>query len=238
MRKRRECRERFPRHRLQRKSLVSDLGMHHDTCVTHVPWCMSRPLTRGGGENGPGIPGTGATHNFTYLARGPCGRTLSKTTSGWVILINYVLIKMKYEYISIWGYSIFLVIHCIFFPFSGYGNIAPKTIGGRLFTILFGLFGIPLNLALIAACGTKVKVKSLDLTEKLYARYQCAKFRDRDRKILSLFSIIILGLLIFMAIPAVIFMYVEGWTFVDSLYYTFVTLTTIGIGDFVAGYGE
>ena len=41
-----------------------------------------------------------------------------------------------------------------------------------------------------------------------------------------------------MAIPAVIFMYVEGWTFVDSLYYTFVTLTTIGIGDFVAGYGE
>ena len=27
--------------------LVSDLGMHHDTCVTHVPWCMSGSLTRG-----------------------------------------------------------------------------------------------------------------------------------------------------------------------------------------------
>ena len=36
---------------LQRKPLVSDPGMHHGTCVTHVPWCMSGSLTRGGGEN-------------------------------------------------------------------------------------------------------------------------------------------------------------------------------------------
>ena len=59
----------FSRHRLQRKPLVSDPGMHHGTCVTHVPWCMSGSLTRGGGEN---VPGACATLNFTYLARGPC----------------------------------------------------------------------------------------------------------------------------------------------------------------------
>ena len=47
----------FPRRRIQRKTLVSDPGMHHGTCVTHVPWCMSGLLTRGGGENVPGIPG-------------------------------------------------------------------------------------------------------------------------------------------------------------------------------------
>ena len=35
-RMRRECRERFTRHRLQRKPLVSDPGMHLGTCVTHV----------------------------------------------------------------------------------------------------------------------------------------------------------------------------------------------------------
>ena len=70
---RRECPERFPRHRIQRKSLVNDPGMHHDTCVTHGPWCMSASLNRGGAENVPGIPGACATQNFTYLARGPCG---------------------------------------------------------------------------------------------------------------------------------------------------------------------
>ena len=68
----RECRERFPRHRLQRNPLVSDLSMHYGTCVTHVPWYMTGSLTRGGGENVPGIPGACATSNFTYLARGPC----------------------------------------------------------------------------------------------------------------------------------------------------------------------
>ena len=62
---RRECRERFPRCRLQRKPLISDLGTHH------APWCMSGSLTRGGGENVPGIRGACATRNFTYLARCP-----------------------------------------------------------------------------------------------------------------------------------------------------------------------
>ena len=67
----RECRERFPSHRHQRKPLVNDPGMHHGTCVTHVPWCMSGSLTHSGGENVPGIPGACATRNFRYLVKGP-----------------------------------------------------------------------------------------------------------------------------------------------------------------------
>ena len=63
----RECRGCIFRHRLQREPLVSDPVMHHGTCVT---WCMSGLVTRGGGENVPGIPGACATCNFTYLARG------------------------------------------------------------------------------------------------------------------------------------------------------------------------
>ena len=47
----------FPCRRFQIKPLVSDPGMHHGTCVTHVPWCMSGSLTCGDRENVPGIPG-------------------------------------------------------------------------------------------------------------------------------------------------------------------------------------
>ena len=56
---------------------VRDPDMHHGTCVTHVPWCMSGSLISGflwsrrRGGNVPGIPGACASHNFTYLARGP-----------------------------------------------------------------------------------------------------------------------------------------------------------------------
>ena len=64
LRMRRECRERFPSHRLQRKPLVSDPGMHRGTCVTHVPWCMTESLIHDGGENVPGIPGACATRTW------------------------------------------------------------------------------------------------------------------------------------------------------------------------------
>ena len=53
LRMRRECRERFSRHRRQRKPLVNDLGMHHGTCVTHVPWRMSGSRA---GEKLPAFP--------------------------------------------------------------------------------------------------------------------------------------------------------------------------------------
>ena len=67
---------------LKRKPLVSDPDMHHGTCVTHVPWCMSGSLTRGGEENVPSIPGACATHNFTYLARGPLLTSVQWTCVG------------------------------------------------------------------------------------------------------------------------------------------------------------
>ena len=66
LRRRRECRERFPRNRLQKKSRISDPGMHHVMCVRHVPWCMLGSLTRGDRKNVPGIPGTCALPDFTY----------------------------------------------------------------------------------------------------------------------------------------------------------------------------
>ena len=68
----------FPRRRFQRKPLVSDPGMHHGTCVTHVPWCMSGSLTRGDGENVPGIPGACAPAilRIWQEAHDECGRRM------------------------------------------------------------------------------------------------------------------------------------------------------------------
>ena len=53
LRMRRECRERLPRHPGKRKPLVSDPSMHHGTCVTHVPLCMSGSLTAVAGKTSP-----------------------------------------------------------------------------------------------------------------------------------------------------------------------------------------
>ena len=86
----RECWKPFPHHRPQRKPLVNDPGMRHGTCVTHVPWCMSGSLTRGGGENVPDIPGACATRNVTYLIRGPlAGCTKSREPLEFFSLVGW-----------------------------------------------------------------------------------------------------------------------------------------------------
>ena len=43
------------------------------------------------------------------------------------------------------------------------------------------------------------------------------------------------GLVVFLAVPAALFSFVEGWTYVDALYFAFTTLSTIGFGDIVPG---
>lgn len=43
------------------------------------------------------------------------------------------------------------------------------------------------------------------------------------------------GFVMFIFFPAFLFSYYEGWSYEESVYYAFITLTTIGFGDYVAG---
>ena len=67
---------------------VIDPDTHYGTCVTHVQWCMLGSLTSGfhfevgDGGNFPGIPDACATHNLTYLVRGPWQRHIF---SRWLV---------------------------------------------------------------------------------------------------------------------------------------------------------
>ena len=92
----------FPRRLFQRKPLVSDPGMHHGTCVTHVPWCMSGSLTCGDGENVPGIPGACAPANLRIWqeAHGVCWLAESSLFDFWPRWPN---LKMRTFSTIIWG---------------------------------------------------------------------------------------------------------------------------------------
>lgn len=45
------------------------------------------------------------------------------------------------------------------------------------------------------------------------------------------------GIVFFIFIPACLFSFFENWNYSISVYYAFVTLTTIGFGDFVPTFG-
>lgn len=54
---------------------------------------------------------------------------------------------------------------------TGYGNIAPSTEGGKIFCILYAIFGIPLFGFLLAGVGDQlgtIFVKSIAKVEKMF----------------------------------------------------------------------
>jgi hypothetical protein len=56
--------------------------------------------------------------------------------------------------------------------------------------------------------------------------------RMLDRKDVPVWLVFTI-LLIYIFIGAVLFSFIEDWTFVDAFYFCFITLTTVGFGDLV-----
>ncbi|KAM9316892.1 uncharacterized protein PAF06_007990 [Gastrophryne carolinensis] len=113
----------------------------------------------------------------------------------------------------------------------GYGNIAPSTTGGRIFCVFFALFGIPLNIILLNRLGKGM----LNLVQRCSNLLGNKIQRKKSVKILSSSVALIFGLLLFFLLPPILFASMEGWTYEEGFYYSFITLSTIGFGDYVIG---
>lgn len=113
----------------------------------------------------------------------------------------------------------------------GYGNVAPKTTGGRLFCILYGLCGIPLCLTWISELGTFFGSRTKRLSQLLLH----SGLNVRKVQFICTIVFLLWGFLVHLIIPAFVFMFFENWTYLEGLYFSFTTLTTVGFGDYVAG---
>ncbi|KAF4084230.1 hypothetical protein AMELA_G00126120 [Ameiurus melas] len=119
----------------------------------------------------------------------------------------------------------------------GYGNIAPSTEGGKTFCILYAIFGIPLFGFLLAGIGDQLGtmfVKSILKVEGIF-RQRHRQISQTKIRVTSTILFILAGCIVFVTIPAVIFKHIEGWSTLEAIYFVVITLTTVGIGDYVAG---
>uniref|UniRef100_A0A665VH24 Potassium channel domain-containing protein n=1 Tax=Echeneis naucrates TaxID=173247 RepID=A0A665VH24_ECHNA len=113
----------------------------------------------------------------------------------------------------------------------GYGHVAPRTDAGRAFCMFYALLGIPLTLVMFQSLGERINT----LVRYLLRRAkQGLGLRETE---VSMGNMVLVGLLSCMStlcIGAAAFSHFEDWTFFSAYYYCFITLTTIGFGDFVA----
>ncbi|KAJ0002208.1 hypothetical protein NQD34_002004, partial [Periophthalmus magnuspinnatus] len=139
------------------------------------------------------------------------------------------------NHISLWDLSSAFFFAGTVITTIGFGNTSPHTQGGRIFCIVYALLGIPLFGFLLAGVGDQLGTifgKGIARVEKMFVHGDISQTKIR---VISTILFVLFGCLLFVALPAVIFKHIEGWSALESLYFVVITLTTIGFGDFVAG---
>lgn len=113
--------------------------------------------------------------------------------------------------------------------------MAPVSTSTKLFCIFYSIVGIPLTLILFTSITDRLLVRSNSLLNFLVERcaFQCSELKIK----LSYVCVLMLLLsVIFIFIPAYILSTIEpGWSYLDSLYFCFISITTIGLGDYIPG---
>ncbi|XP_006781361.1 potassium channel subfamily K member 4 isoform X2 [Neolamprologus brichardi] len=115
----------------------------------------------------------------------------------------------------------------------GFGNLSPRTTYGQLFCVCYALVGIPMFGILLAGVGDHMGTVLRRAVAKIETLFLKRKVRPTTVRVTSAVLSILIGCLIFLAVPTVVFQKVENWKFLESLYFVVITLTTVGFGDYV-----
>ncbi|XP_003371897.1 TWiK family of potassium channels protein 7 [Trichinella spiralis] len=141
----------------------------------------------------------------------------------------------------------------------GYGNVVPMTAEGRLLCIIFALFGCPLAIITIGNLGkflsetvvflyNKIQRGKMLLMKNIAIRFPLLKglnnydnfettsltYEDIVVDDTGISAFFVLSIFVFYnAAGALLFTSMERWSFMDSLYFCFISISTVGFGDFV-----
>lgn len=151
-----------------------------------------------------------------------------------------------------WNYSASLMYCLSVFSMIGYGNLVPKTDWGKIMTMIYAAFGIPLYILYFVSMG-----KVLAATFKwLYTwLHDCSRDADREnlngseegsslqlprtkKKIIVPSTACLWVISFYIAGGTIMFAEWEGWNYWDSVYFVVISLCKVGFGDIIPGAGK
>ncbi|CAG4929842.1 potassium channel subfamily K member 1-like [Colias croceus] len=117
----------------------------------------------------------------------------------------------------------------------GYGHVTPLSKPGKMFCMAYALLGIPLTLVLLSALVERLLLPATSLLRALNSSLGHL-YRPFTIRLVHLSIIVLMLVIFFLVIPAGVFSAIEPeWDYLDSFYYCFISLTTIGLGDYIPG---
>ncbi|KAK7904498.1 hypothetical protein WMY93_017105 [Mugilogobius chulae] len=142
-------------------------------------------------------------------------------------------LKSNYTTDGFWKFTTSSVFAATVVTTIGYGNISPRSTGGQIFCVFFALFGIPLNIVVLNRVG-----KYMLAIERNISEFLEGKMTKTSKKMCMRFTVhfvsYLCGVVLFFVVPMLVVQNQEGWTYSEAIYFCFITLSTIGFGDFVA----
>uniref|UniRef100_A0A914X8W5 Potassium channel domain-containing protein n=1 Tax=Plectus sambesii TaxID=2011161 RepID=A0A914X8W5_9BILA len=112
----------------------------------------------------------------------------------------------------------------------GYGNIAPTTTEAQLFCILFSAFGIPLTFLALANLG-KFFAEGYWIIVRFVTKEEIVQSTENERRLpLAVCLFFLLGYILLGG--ALFHFWEDQLPLVDAIYFSFISFTTIGFGDF------
>lgn len=148
-------------------------------------------------------------------------------------------VKLKWDFPSSFLFA-FTILATI-----GYGNIAPATDMGKIFTMVYAFFGVPMFLVALIDLGAFGQLGIRRVVDAI--RQKCAERRNKGDKAkeeeeetkeyptiqrLIEFVCTMLAFAGFIFIGATILpIWEDNLSFFSATYYTFITITAIGLGD-------
>uniref|UniRef100_A0A8C4YY11 Potassium channel subfamily K member n=1 Tax=Gadus morhua TaxID=8049 RepID=A0A8C4YY11_GADMO len=113
----------------------------------------------------------------------------------------------------------------------GYGHAAPGTDAGKAFCMFYAVLGIPLTLVMFQSLGERMNTFVKYLLKRIK---KCCGMSVTDVSMENMVTVGFFSCIGTLCVGAAAFSHYEDWSFFQSYYYCFITLTTIGFGDFVA----
>lgn len=158
-------------------------------------------------------------------------RKYNISDSDYIWIEQMIIEKTPHKAGPQWKFAGAFYFATVVLAMIGYGHSTPNTYFGKAFCIAYAAVGIPLGIVMFQSIGERLNKGASIIISHLKKLFNCKKTEATELNLMMA-----TGMLssIIMTCGAWVFSSYEGWSYFDAFYYCFITLTTIGFGDYVA----